>query len=144
MASNYKIAGLIHSAYNDVIKSIKDDFGWDLGYIKCNVVPIKGEQAKLVGNVLRVNPYFKKFLSDNNLIFDNLKKFFVLTILREICKELYNNVWDDILKKKMLKTIKDQDKDVTEEDTLLDYFSILVYSTMLGRLNQYGKEHPVD
>ena len=138
-----KMTGLIHSSFSDVVNTIKENYDWDLSYIKCKVLPMKDTQIKLVGNVLRVNPYFKMYFSKNGLEFDNLKKFFVLEIVKELSKELYARFWDNDLKKDWLNIIKD-DTDVPEIETLTDYFSILVYQQLIGRLNSYGKDESLD
>ena len=138
-----KMTGLIHSAFSDVVSTIKENYTWDLSYIKCKVLPMKDTQIKLVGNVLRVNPYFKMYFSKNGLEFDNLKKFFVLEIVKELSKELYARFWDNDLKKDWLNIIKD-DTDVPEIETLTDYFSILIYQQLMGRLNSYGKDESLD
>lgn len=138
-----KMTGLIHSSFSDVVTTIKENYDWDLSYIKCKVLPMKDTQIKLVGNVLRVNPYFKMYFSKNGLEFDNLKKFFVLEIVKELSKELYARFWDNDLKKDWLSIIKD-DTDVPEIETLTDYFSILIYQQLMGRLNSYGKDEPLD
>jgi hypothetical protein len=138
-----KISGLIHSSFFDVVNIIKNEYGWDLNYIKCKVHPMKDTQIKLVGNVLNVNPYFKQYFSRNGLEFDNLKKFFVLEISKELSYELYDRFWDNDMKKRWLNIIND-DPDIPEVETLTDYFGVLVYWNLLGRLNAYGKEQPVD
>lgn len=138
-----KMTGLIHSSFSDVVNTIKENYDWDLSYIKCKVLPMKDTQIKLVGNVLRVNPYFKMYFSKNGLEFDNLKKFFVLEIVKELSKELYARFWDNDLKKDWLNIIKD-DTDVPEIETLTDYFSILIYQQLMGRLNSYGKDESLD
>ena len=138
-----KMTGLIHSSFSDVVNTIKENYDWDLSYIKCKVLPMKDTQIKLVGNVLRVNPYFKMYFSKNGLEFDNLKKFFVLEIVKELSKELYARFWDNDLKKDWLHIIKD-DTDVPEIETLTDYFSILIYQQLMGRLNSYGKDESLD
>jgi len=138
-----KMTGLIHSSFSDVVNTIKENYTWDLSYIKCKVLPMKDTQIKLVGNVLRVNPYFKMYFSKNGLEFDNLKKFFVLEIVKELSKELYARFWDNDLKKDWLNIIKD-DTDVPEIETLTDYFSILIYQQLMGRLNSYGKDESLD
>jgi len=138
-----KMTGLIHSSFSDVVNTIKENYDWDLSYIKCKVLPMKDTQIKLVGNVLRVNPYFKMYFSKNGLEFDNLKKFFVLEIVKELSKELYARFWNNDLKKDWLNIIKD-DTDVPEIETLTDYFSILVYQQLIGRLNSYGKDESLD
>ena len=138
-----KMTGLIHSSFSDVVNTIKENYDWDLSYIKCKVLPMKDTQIKLVGNVLRVNPYFKMYFSKNELEFDNLKKFFVLEIVKELSKELYARFWDNDLKKDWLNIIKD-DTDVPDIETLTDYFSILIYQQLMGRLNSYGKDESLD
>ena len=137
------MTGLIHSSFSDVVNTIKENYDWDLSYIKCKVLPMKDIQIKLVGNVLRVNPYFKMYFSKNGLEFDNLKKFFVLEIVKELSKELYARFWNNDLKKDWLNIIKD-DTDVPEIETLTDYFSILIYQQLMGRLNSYGKDESLD
>ena len=137
------MTGLIHSAFLDVVNAIKEDYKWDLSYIKCKVYPMKDTQIKLIGNVLSVNPYFKKYFSKNDLEFDNLKKFFVIEITKALSYELYSRFWDNDLKKRWLGIIRD-DPDIPEEETLTDYFTLMVYDILLGRLNAYGKAESVD
>ena len=138
-----KMTGLIYSSFLDVINTIKEEYSWDLSYIKCKVFPMKNTQIKLTGNILSVNPYFKQYFSRNGLEFDNLKKFFVLEIAKELGKELYHRFWNVDLKKTWLDIIND-DPDIPEEETLTDYFSIMVYQDLLGRLNNHGKTKSLD
>ena len=138
-----KVANLIHSSFYDVVTTIKKSYGWDLSYVKCKIYPIKDTQIKLTGNVLTVSPYFKQYFSKNHLEFDNLKKFFVLEIAKELGKELYHRFWNVDLKKTWLDIIND-DPDIPEEETLTDYFSIMVYQDLLRRLNNHGKTESLD
>ena len=137
----YKISGLIYNTFNDVIKVIKKEFGWCLNYIKVYIRPMHEKQIELTGNTLSINPYFTKYLKDNNLEFDNIKKFFVLLIAKELGKELYNRFWDKDTIDKWNKLIDRTDLEQydTEEDKLSTYFSILIYTEMKERLDAYGK-----
>ena len=140
---NYKSSGLIYSSFNSVVKVAQKEYGWDLSYIKVFIKPMKNTQIKLVGNTLNVNPYFTRYLKENNLEFNNLKKFFVLLIAKELGKELYERFWDNDLKIRWNNTINNFDSSYdyeSEEDKLSTFSALLIYQNLLEELNAYGKE----
>ena len=145
MNNRYKVSGVIYSAFNDIIKLIRVEYGWNLNNIKVHIKPMKNKQIDLTDNVLSVNPYFTRYLKSNNLEFDNIKTFFVLMIAQELGKELYTHVWS----KDMIdswNTITDRFEQINpgeyddDKDKLSTYFANLVYFKMKERLDSYGKE----
>ena len=104
---------------------------------------MKNTQIKLVGNTLNVNPYFTRYLKENNLEFNNLKKFFVLLIAKELGKELYERFWNNGLKIRWNNAINNFDSNndyESEEDKLSTFLALLIYQNLLEELNAYGKE----
>lgn len=146
MSRNYKVSGLIYSSFNDVVKLIKSEYGWYLNYIKVYIRPMKDKQIELKDDVLSINPYFTKYLKDNNLEFDNLKKYFILNIAKELGKEIYKKFITKEILDDWNQFIDEYDNTEyeSEEDKISTYFSILIYDKLKGRLDSYGKEQPVD
>lgn len=140
------ISKLIYYTFNDLIKIFKNDYGYDLSYLKCSILNgNKNDSTIRSGEYIFVNHNLGFMLKNKGIVFDNFKKFFVLAIAKELGKEAIEKYWDLDRQNAFMSTINkyEESNDEYEDnlDKLSSYFALKVYSDMLPKLNQFIKKN---
>ncbi len=143
---NAGIVKLIHFTFNDVIKLVKSEYGWDVSYLRCSILNNNKRDFTIrAGDTIFVN-YNLGFILKNQykIEFDNYKKFFAIAIAKEVGKEVVNKYFKEDDKIRWLNIISKCDNKVLEEDNktepLSDYIASMVYNIMLPDLNKFKKK----
>ena len=146
------IVKLIYYTFNDVVKVIKSEYGVDVSYMKCSILNNnKKDYTIRAGDTVFVN-YNLGFLvkRDYDIEYDNLKKYFVLAIAKELGKEVINKFFSIELKNKWLESIEGFDElDVFGPSNRKDYgieplstyFALTIFNSMLPKLNEFVKKY---
>lgn len=146
------IVKLIYYTFNDIVKLVKTEYGYDVSYLKCNILNNnKNDLTIRAGDNIFVNYNLGIILKNKYKIeFDNLKKFFVLAIAKEIGKEVMSKFVDTETKKSWLNNIANFDELAVVGpasskdgglDPLSDYFALKMFQEMLPKLNEFVKKY---
>ena len=146
------IVKLIYYTFNDVVKVIKSEYGIDVSYMKCSILNNnKKDYTIRAGDTVFVNYNLGLLVKrDSGIEYDNLKKYFVLSIAKELGKEVINKFFNQDLKNRWLEIIVDYDelalvgpsncKDGGIEP-LSDFFALTIFNSMLPKLNEFVKKY---
>ena len=146
------ITKLIYYTFNDVVKLVKSEYGFDVSYLKCSILNNNKRDFTIrAGDTIFINYNLGIILKNKyGIEFDNYKKFFVLAIAKEIGKEVMSKFVDTETKTHWLEVIDKFDElalvgptnyENGELEPLSDFFALKIYQIMLPKLNEFVKKY---